>query len=105
MCCTYGLNSAFNYFSRLFFMNLYMFRKFIFLFLFLFTSVNLFGQQVSYLNVSDGLSSRHTYGIEQDKKGFIWIATNEGIDRYDGSEFKSYSLLFSALFKKPFGKY
>jgi signal transduction histidine kinase/DNA-binding response OmpR family regulator/ligand-binding sensor domain-containing protein len=54
-------------------------------------------QQVRYLNNSNGLSSRHTYGVEQDYKGFIWFATNEGIDRYDGNEFRNYTLHSSTI--------
>jgi len=50
------------------------------------------GQQVYYLNVEDGLSSRYTHGVEQDSKGLIWFATREGIDRYDGNEFRTYKL-------------
>ena len=50
------------------------------------------GQQVYYLNVKDGLSSRYTHGVEQDFKGLIWFATREGVDRYDGTEFRSYKL-------------
>lgn len=50
------------------------------------------GQQVYYLNVDDGLSSRYTHGVEQDLKGLMWFATREGIDRYDGNEFRNYKL-------------
>jgi signal transduction histidine kinase/ligand-binding sensor domain-containing protein/DNA-binding response OmpR family regulator len=50
------------------------------------------GQQVYYLNVKDGLSSRYTHGVEQDYKGLIWFATREGVDRYDGTEFRNYKL-------------
>jgi signal transduction histidine kinase/ligand-binding sensor domain-containing protein/DNA-binding response OmpR family regulator len=55
------------------------------------------GQQMHYINVNEGLSSRYTYGIEQDSEGFIWIATNEGIDRFDGFEFRSYKLISSNI--------
>jgi len=29
-------------------------------------------------------------GIVQDQRGFLWIATSEGLNRYDGYEFKVY---------------
>jgi signal transduction histidine kinase/DNA-binding response OmpR family regulator/ligand-binding sensor domain-containing protein len=60
-------------------------------------------QQVQYLNVTEGLSSRHTYGIEQDQKGFMWFATNEGIDRFDGLEFRNYKLYNSAIMPTDLG--
>jgi signal transduction histidine kinase/DNA-binding response OmpR family regulator/ligand-binding sensor domain-containing protein len=64
---------------------------------FLFLTAISIAQQVRYLNIEDGLSSRHTYGVKQDNKGFIWFATNEGIDRYDGNEFRNYLLLSSTI--------
>jgi signal transduction histidine kinase/ligand-binding sensor domain-containing protein/DNA-binding response OmpR family regulator len=67
------------------------------LFFFVLLYANLHGQQVKYLNVADGLSSRHTYGIEKDHKGFMWFATDEGIDRYDGLEFRNYKLWNSSI--------
>jgi|GEM_PF-588756 len=42
------------------------------------------------LGVNDGLASNSVYSILQDKKGFIWLGTSDGICRYDGNEFKNY---------------
>lgn len=39
------------------------------------------------LNVENGLSSNSINDIAQDSLGFIWIATEDGLNRYDGSEF------------------
>ena len=39
------------------------------------------------LSLSDGLSQSSVYDIMQDRNGFIWIATQEGLNRYDGKEF------------------
>ncbi len=39
----------------------------------------------------DGLSHRNTFGITQDSTGFIWIATINGLNQFDGEKFKSYS--------------
>lgn len=36
------------------------------------------------IRVSDGLKMGSTYGVQIDHKGFAWIATAEGIYRYDG---------------------
>jgi sensor histidine kinase YesM len=35
----------------------------------------------------DGLSSKYTYSFCQDKDGFIWIGTGDGLYRYDGHHF------------------
>ncbi|MDR1585117.1 MAG: response regulator [Prevotellaceae bacterium] len=44
------------------------------------------------LNEEQGLSSRRSFSIRQDKNGFIWIATKLSIDRYDGRRIKRYEL-------------
>jgi ligand-binding sensor domain-containing protein len=50
------------------------------------------------LSIEDGLSSRHVYDIVEDKNGFIWLATNNGLNRYDGKSFILYT-------KQNFGLY
>ncbi|MEO6734495.1 MAG: triple tyrosine motif-containing protein [Ferruginibacter sp.] len=37
-----------------------------------------------HLSTRDGLASDETMGIQQDAKGYIWIATMDGLQRYDG---------------------
>ena len=44
------------------------------------------------LNTVDGLNSNVVYAMFQDSNGFIWMGTKEGINRYDGYTFSSYSL-------------
>ncbi len=39
------------------------------------------------LDVESGLSHDYVNSIEQDSLGFIWIATIDGLNRYDGSSF------------------
>lgn len=40
------------------------------------------------LNTSNGLSNNNVYDILQDKYGFIWLATEDGLNRFDGYEFR-----------------
>lgn len=39
---------------------------------------------------STGLSNNRVYDILQDKQGFIWFGTLDGLNRYDGYNFKIY---------------
>ena len=66
-------------------------KKFIVLFL-LICSTICFAQHYKPIGVENGLSSRRVYSIQKDKDGFMWFLTHEGIDRYDGKEFKHYIL-------------
>ena len=43
------------------------------------------------LTIEDGLSQSRVFDIIQDSKGFIWIATEDGLNRYDGYEFKVFN--------------
>ncbi|HEY1037973.1 MAG TPA: histidine kinase [Bacteroidia bacterium] len=43
------------------------------------------------IGYEQGLPSKETYDLFQDKKGFIWIGHNNGLSRYDGYGFKNYS--------------
>ena len=38
-----------------------------------------------------GLPSSETYMVHQDAKGFLWIATDNGVVKYDGHEFVTYT--------------
>jgi signal transduction histidine kinase/ligand-binding sensor domain-containing protein len=42
------------------------------------------------LGVNEGLSQSSVYSIYQDKLGFIWFGTADGLNRYDGSRIKVY---------------
>jgi ligand-binding sensor domain-containing protein/signal transduction histidine kinase/CheY-like chemotaxis protein len=44
----------------------------------------------SHITTRDGLSSSSVSGILQDRQGIIWIATQAGLNRYDGYTFKTY---------------
>ena len=50
-------------------------------------------QEYSYTHydISDGLAGSTAYCIAQDKEGFIWIGTETGLSRFDGTHFTSYT--------------
>jgi len=56
---------------------------------------NLYGQQnlenFAVIGLENGLSHGTVSCILQDKLGFIWIGTNNGLNKYDGYEFKIYT--------------
>lgn len=72
--------------------NLYItLRLILLLFLFHFAAVGATRDYaVSHVGVERGLSNNHVVGIVQDKQGFIWIATDEGLNRFDGHNFKTF---------------
>jgi ligand-binding sensor domain-containing protein len=47
---------------------------------------------IIHYTVKDGLPSSTTYSTVQDSKGFIWIGTDAGLVRYDGTNFKVYTI-------------
>jgi len=51
------------------------------------------GQEATFWQLSDeeGLPSMTVYEILQDDLGYIWMGTENGIYRYDGQSFKSFS--------------
>src|SRR5580765_8628076 len=57
-------------------------------------------QQYSFarFTIENGLSNNVVYSALQDSKGYLWIATHDGLNRYDGYEFKKF--LHSPFYKK-----
>ncbi len=51
------------------------------------------GQEYNYIHYDtrDGLASSTVYWICQDKKGYIWFATDNGLSRFDGKKFTNYT--------------
>ena len=50
-------------------------------------SINAFSQEridFAYIGGNEGLSENIVNDIVQDQNGFIWLATNDGLNRYDG---------------------
>src|SRR5262245_39943879 len=46
-------------------------------------------QQLHFEKIT-GLSQNTVYSIMKDKKGFLWIATADGLNRFDGIQMKIY---------------
>jgi signal transduction histidine kinase/ligand-binding sensor domain-containing protein len=69
-------------------------RKYVII-LFLAVSISVFAQPYNFklYNQASGISSSNIKKIQQDSYGFIWMGTQEGLTRFDGSN--------SVLFSKP----
>lgn len=48
-------------------------------------------EKVIHYNTINGLPHDIAYGIFQDRDGFIWIGTDDGLVKFDGQEFKLFS--------------
>ena len=46
--------------------------------------------QIRPLGLEQGLSCNYVVSMAQDKHGFLWIATEEGLNRFDGNRFFNY---------------
>jgi len=60
-------------------------------------SIDLFSQKsetnlINKYTTEQGLSSNAVYSILQDKKGLIWVATEEGLNKFDGKSFTVFSV-------------
>ncbi|MGO4773249.1 two-component regulator propeller domain-containing protein [Flavobacterium sp. W22_SRS_FK3] len=61
---------------------------------------------VKFLDISDGLSNNSVTAIFQDSDGYMWFGTYDGLNRYDGYNFKVFrnrindkkSLLFNTIY-------
>lgn len=71
--------------------------QYISLFLCAFVPYVLFAQTIqnakphfSYFSIADGLSQNNVSCIFQDTKGFLWIGTHAGLNRYNGKQFENF---------------
>ncbi len=46
--------------------------------------------QIQHLTVKDGLSQSSPYHMLKDSRGFLWLGTQDGINRFDGHRFRVY---------------
>ena len=56
----------------------------------LFAQANISDIQFKHYSVADGLSQSTVTDIIEDKQGFMWFATTDGLNRFDGYEFVKY---------------
>ncbi len=63
-------------------------------FIWLLQLTSIYSQTPAYYhyNTSDGLASSTVYSVIQDKKGFIWFGTLNGLNRFDGKKFITYRM-------------
>ncbi|MEO5501071.1 MAG: two-component regulator propeller domain-containing protein, partial [Ginsengibacter sp.] len=47
---------------------------------------------VGKYTIADGLPSNHIYKCLQDKKGFLWVATENGLSCFDGHSFTNFTV-------------
>lgn len=58
-----------------------------------YNALALHAQQQNYtaFTVNNGLPSNHVYQCLEDNKGFLWVATDAGIARFDGKHFQVFT--------------
>lgn len=73
-------------------MNKYLNIKYLLL-VFLITQIDSNGQtQFEHIGIENGLSNNSVRQIIQDKEGFLWFGTLNGLNRFDGKQIRSYSV-------------
>jgi len=72
--------------------NLIIHLKYYLIIFFLFYSADLLAQNIPFkhLTTENGLSNNKILDVIQDKTGFIWLATDDGLNRFDGYRIKVY---------------
>jgi ligand-binding sensor domain-containing protein/signal transduction histidine kinase len=70
-------------------------RYWLYIFLVLFFSQQLYSQPpvrfaFTHYGIAAGLAANEVMDIVQDREGYIWIATTNGLQRYDGVRFKTF---------------
>ena len=86
----------------------YFILKLLIIFIVLFSSFQIFPQSnkfdIEYITTQDGLSSACVPKIIQDSQGFMWFATEGGLNRYDGYNIKHYDCgekVIRTIFEDP----
>lgn len=64
--------------------------KLILIFYFFCSQLQIFAQTFTDFSTKDGLSNNFINSIVKDDRGFLWIGTGEGLNRFDGRHFISF---------------
>lgn len=56
------------------------------------------------LSVKEGLSQNSVVSIAQDSTGFLWLATQDGLNKYDGRQFTTYPFQFTDITRPTYSK-
>lgn len=56
------------------------------------------------LTINDGLSQNSVISIAQDSVGYLWLATQDGLNKYNGRSFKHYDKHFEDITRPTFSK-
>ena len=67
-----------------------MVKKYVLFGIFIVFALNLRAEKVRLFTPDDGLSNSHINQIYQDSKGYIWIATENGLNKFNGYDFEVY---------------
>ena len=62
-----------------------------------------YGQNTRLYDTSSGLSENSIKSIIQDKKGYIWFATQDGLNVFNGIDFKSYGCSYQPVHNGDIG--
>lgn len=81
------------------------------IFLLLFEVIDAQNYPVRHFGVEDGLPHSNVYRISQDKRGFLWLCTDNGLGKFDGQKFTNYSVseglsesIVMSLYERPSGE-
>ncbi|HEY3370082.1 MAG TPA: two-component regulator propeller domain-containing protein [Prolixibacteraceae bacterium] len=78
-------------------MGSHFYRSYLFLILLLGFTLQVSSQKIEsnliyQFSTEQGLSNNVIYSVLQDRKGFIWIATEEGLNKFDGKKFTHFAV-------------
>lgn len=46
--------------------------------------------RIDHIGVTDGLTQGSVYFMHKDSRGFLWLGTQDGLNRYDGQHFRTF---------------
>jgi hypothetical protein len=58
---------------------------------------------VTNYTIQNNLSGREIYNFREDSRGFVWISTNVGLNRFDGKKFEHFFTEFNSEYTNKIG--